>query len=210
MKWTKISRCSASWLSSVKNSGAFTFFSDSEFPEIEVVAADAEVLNDVGDDATGHVARMPRKRNESVGSERIAVMPVASGRTKEFTANLTQTTVKLTAIPRGIFTHRSGGQHEFVAKSSRDGTTGFEQSFQMCLGSQLEPQSGLTTITPMRVAARQQSGFGNPNAIFILTELHFREWNNHDGTKVAFFLSGVKKDAYRFRTEANEVNSDGF
>jgi hypothetical protein len=42
---------------------------DSEFPEVEVVAADAEVLDDVGDDAARHVARMPRERDEAVGTE---------------------------------------------------------------------------------------------------------------------------------------------
>ena len=42
----------------------------SEFLEVEVVAADAEILNDVGDDAARHVSRMPRKRDESVRTER--------------------------------------------------------------------------------------------------------------------------------------------
>jgi hypothetical protein len=41
----------------------------SESLEVKVVAADAEVFDDVGDDAAGHVARMPRKRDEAVGAE---------------------------------------------------------------------------------------------------------------------------------------------
>ena len=45
----------------------------SEFLEIEVVAADAEVFNDVGHDATRNVTRMPGKGNETVGTEGIRV-----------------------------------------------------------------------------------------------------------------------------------------
>lgn len=58
-------------------------------------------------------------------------MPVAPGGAEEFAANLTQTTVKLAAVPGGIFAHRSGGENEFVAESSGDGAPGFEQGFQM-------------------------------------------------------------------------------
>ena len=166
----------------------------SEFPEVKVVAADAEVFNNVSDDAARHVTRMPGKRDQAVWAGGIRVVPVAPGGAKEFTANLTQTTVKLTTFPGGIFAHRSGGEDEFIAESSRDGTSGFEQSFQMRLGGLLESQSGLATIAPVRVAARQQSGFGNPNAVFILTKLHFREWNDHNGHKVTRFVLDVKED----------------
>jgi hypothetical protein len=38
----------------------------SKFLEVKIVAADAKVCNDVGDDATRHVARMPGKSNEPV------------------------------------------------------------------------------------------------------------------------------------------------
>lgn len=41
----------------------------SEFLEVEIVAADAEVFDDAGNDAAGHVARMPRKRDEAVRAE---------------------------------------------------------------------------------------------------------------------------------------------
>ncbi len=166
----------------------------SESLEVKVVAADAEVFDDVSDDAAGHVARMPRKRDEAVGAERVRVMPVASAGAKKFAANLPQTTVKLTAVPGGIFAHRSGGEDEFVAESGRDGASGFEQSFQMRLGSLLESQGGLATVAPVRVATGQQGGLGNPQAIFILTELHFREWNNHNGHNITGFASDVKED----------------
>ena len=76
----------------------------------------------------------------------------------------------------------------------RDGASGFEQSFQMRLGSLLESKGGLATVAPVRVAAGQQGGFGNPHAIFILSELHFREWNDHNGHRVTCFALAVKED----------------
>ncbi|HUZ07710.1 MAG TPA: hypothetical protein VMV89_09510 [Candidatus Paceibacterota bacterium] len=39
--------------------------------EVKVVAADAEVFNNVGNDAARHVARMPCKGDEPVGTKRI-------------------------------------------------------------------------------------------------------------------------------------------
>ena len=81
-------------------------------------------------------------------------------------------------------------------KSSRDGTPGFEQSFQMRLGSLLESKGGLAPVAPVCVAARQQGGFGNPHAIFILTELHFRDWNDHNEHNLTRFVMDVKEDGW--------------
>ena len=166
----------------------------SESLEVKVVAADAEVFDDVGDDAAGHVTRMPGERDESVGAERIRVMPMAPSGAKKFTTNLTQTALQLAAVPGGIFAHRSGGKNKFVAEGGRDGTSGFEQGFQVRLGGLLESKGGLATVAPVRVAAGQQGGFGNPDSIFILTELHFRKWNDHNGHKVTCFALDVKGD----------------
>ena len=121
-------------------------------------------------------------------------MPVAPGGAEEFAANLTQTTVKLAAVPGGIFAHRSGGEDEFVAEGGRYGASGFEQSFQMRLGSLLESQGGFATVAPVCMAAGQQGGFGNPHAVFVLTKLHFREWNDHNRHKVTCFALDVKED----------------
>jgi hypothetical protein len=172
----------------------------SESFEVEVVAADAEVFDNVGDDAAGHVAWMPRKRDKPVGAEWICVMPVAPGGANEFATNLTQTTVKLTTVPGRVFAHRSGGENEFVAKGGRDGASGFEQGFQVRLGGLLESKGGLATVAPVRVAAGQQGGFGNPDAVFILTELHFRERNNHNGHKVTRFVLDVKEAMFPRRS----------
>ena len=58
----------------------------------------------------------------------------------------------------------------------------------MRLGGLLESKGGLATVAPVRVAAGQQGGFGNPHAVFILTKLHFREWNDHNGSGMNEFL----------------------
>ena len=49
-----------------------------ELAEVELVASDAEVFDDVRDDATWHIAGMPGKGDEPVGSERIGAVPVAA------------------------------------------------------------------------------------------------------------------------------------
>ena len=172
----------------------------SESLEVKVVAAEAKVFDDVSDDAAGHIARMPCERDEAIRMERIRVMPVASSGANKLAANLTQTTVKLAAVPGGIFAHRSGGENEFVAEGSRDGTPGFEQGFQMRLGSLLESKGGFATVAPVRMAAGQQGGFGNPHAIFIQTELHFRKWNDHNGHKVTSSASDVKEAMFPRRS----------
>ena len=166
----------------------------SESLKVKIVAADAEVFDDVSNDAAGHITRMPCERDKPVGAKWICVMPMAPGGANEFTANLTQMTVKLTTVPGRVFAHRSGGEDEFVAEGGRDGTSGFEQGFQMRLGGLLESKGGLATVAPVRVAAGQQGGFGNPDAVFILTELHFREWNDHNGHKLTRFALDVKED----------------
>jgi len=137
---------------------------------------------------------MPCERDEAVGTEGIRVMPVAPGGAKEFTTNLAQPALQLAAVPRGIFAHRSGSENELVAEGGRDGAPGFEQSFQMRLGRLLESQGGLASVAPVCVATGQQGGFGNPDAVFIPTDLHFREWNDHSGHKVTCFTLDVKED----------------
>ena len=91
--------------------------------------------------------------------------------------------VKVVAADAEVFEFddRSGGENKFVAEGGRDGATGFELGFQMRLGGLLESKGGLATVAPVRVAAGQQSGFGNPHAVFVLSELQFGERNNHRG-----------------------------
>jgi len=166
---------------------------DSEFSEIELVARDAEVFNDVGNDAAWHVAGMPREGDEAVRPKRVGVMAMAACRAKKFTTDFAESPFQLSAVPRGIFAHGSGGENELVAKGGRDGASGFEQRFQMNLGGLLKAERGFAAVASMRVAAGKQGRFGNPNAVFVPSQLHFREWNDHSGRIVARCAAGVKK-----------------
>jgi hypothetical protein len=96
-----------------------------------------------------------------------------------------------------VFSKRT---NEPIRRELQDGAPGFEQSFQMRLGRLLESKGGLATIAPVRVAAGQQGGFGNPHAIFILPELHFREWNDHNGHKVTCSVLDVKEAIFPRRS----------
>ena len=58
-----------------------------ELAEVELVASDAEVFDDIRDDAAGHIAGMPGKGDEPVGSERIGVVPVAARCAEQFAAD---------------------------------------------------------------------------------------------------------------------------
>ena len=49
-----------------------------EFFEVKVVAADAEVLRDVGNNSTRHVARMPCEGDETLRMKRIGVVPMTT------------------------------------------------------------------------------------------------------------------------------------
>jgi hypothetical protein len=165
----------------------------SKFPEVELIAGDAEVFDNVRNDAARYVARMPREGDEAVGTKRIRVMPVTTRSAKQFTTDFAEAPFQLAAVPRGIFAHRSGSENKFVAEGHRDGPACFEQRFQMNFGSLLKAQRGLAAIAPVRVATGQEQRFGNPHAIFILPDLHFREWNDHSAATIARHAAGVKR-----------------
>jgi hypothetical protein len=165
----------------------------SEFPEIELIAGDTEVVDDVSNDSTRYVARMPREGDKAVRTKRIRVMAMTARRAKKFTTDFAESPFQLTAVPRGVFAHGSGGENKFVAEGSRDGASGFEQRFQMDLGGLLKAERSFAPVASVRVAAGEQRRFGNPHAVFILTELHFREWNDHSSVTIARRASVVKR-----------------
>ena len=121
-------------------------------------------------------------------------MPVAASRADEFTTDLAQAAVKLAAVPRGVFAHRSGGENKLVAEGRRDGASGFKQRFQMRLRGLLKTKRGFAPVTPVRMTAGQERRFRNPHAIFVLTELHFREWNDHNADIITPLVPDVKQD----------------
>lgn len=164
----------------------------SKFLEVEIVAAQAGVVADVGDDAAGQVARMSGEPDEPVGPKGIRVMPVAARGAKEFAADFAGTPLQLAAIVGGIFAHGSGGENEPVAERGRDGAAGFQERFEVRLGGLLKAEHGFTAVAPVCVAAGQQAGFGDPHAVFILSEMNFRERNDHDDGILARPASRVK------------------
>ena len=167
---------------------------ESEPPEIELVARDAQILHDVRNDAARDIAGMPGKGDQAVRAEWVGVMPVAAGVAQVLATNLPESPFQLAAVEGGIFAHGSGGENEFVAKSGRDGASGFQQRFQMRFGSLLKTQGSFAAVAPVRVAAGQQGRFGDPHPVFILTELHFRERNDHCRAIVTRSAAGVKED----------------
>ena len=164
-----------------------------EFSEIELIAGDPEVLDDVRNDAARHVAWMPREGDEAVGSKRIGVMPVTAGRAKKLTTDFTESPFQLKAIPGGIFAHKSGSENEFVAEGHRNWAASFEQCFQMDFGGLLKAEGGFATVASVGVATGQGRRFGNPHAVLILTDLHFRERNDHGAAIITRGAPGVKR-----------------
>ena len=58
---------------------------NSESFKVKLVAADAEVFDDVGDDALRHVPGMPCKGDKAVGAERVGIMAMTT-RTSEYSS----------------------------------------------------------------------------------------------------------------------------
>ena len=111
-----------------------------------------------------------------------------------FATDFAEAAFQLAAIECGVFAHRSGGEDKLVAEGRGNGASGFKQRFQMRLGRLLKTKRGLAAVASMSMAAGQEAGLGNPHAVFILTELHFRERNNHDGRKLTCSMTDVKED----------------
>jgi hypothetical protein len=162
-------------------------------PEIKLIPRYTEVFDDVGNIAAGHIAGMPREGDKAIRSKRIRVMPVAAGIAQMFATDLAEATFQLTAVECGIFTHGSCGENELVAECGRDRSAGLKQSFKMGFGSLLKTKGGFATVASVCMAARQQPRFGNPDAVFIPTNLQFCERNNHSERKLACFTPAVKQ-----------------
>lgn len=97
-----------------------------ELTETGFVASDAEVSDDIRDDAAWHIAGMPGKGDEPVGSERIGVVPVAARRAKQLAAHFPQPPLRLAAVIGRVPAPDSGGKDEFAAERRRDGTASFQ------------------------------------------------------------------------------------
>ena len=141
---------------------------DSEFPKIKFIAGDAEIFNDVSDDAARHVARMPRKRDDAIRMEGIGVVAVTARATEVLATDVPESSLELPTVIGRVLAHESGREDEFVAKRRRDRAAGFQQSFQMRLGGLLKAEQGFASVASMSVAAGQEGRFGDPHTVFIL------------------------------------------
>jgi len=71
---------------------------ESEPSEMEFIPREAEVFNDVRNDAARHITGMPRKCDEAVRAEWIRVMPVAAAVAKMFATDLAEAAFQLAAV----------------------------------------------------------------------------------------------------------------
>jgi len=104
---------------------------------------------------------------------------------------------------RGIFP-RSSGENKFIPESFRNRPPGFKERLEMRLGGLLKPQGSFAPVPPMRVTTWQQGRFGDPYAVFILSQMYFRKRNNHRTVRLTQFGIGVK---HYWQTELDPRNS---
>jgi len=119
---------------------------------------------------------------------------MAAGVAKMFAPDFAESAFQLAAVECGVFAHRSCSENELVAESRGNGASRFEQGFQMRLGGLLETKGGFAPVAPLRMTTWQQRRFGDPHAVFILANLHFRERNNHSAYRLTCPIPDVKGD----------------
>jgi hypothetical protein len=64
----------------------------------------------------------------------------------------------------------------------------------MRFGGLLKTKGGFAPVAAVGVTARQERQLGDPHAIFILPNLHFRKRNDHIKNKLTCSKSDVKDD----------------
>ncbi len=62
----------------------------------------------------------------------------------------------------------------------------------MRLGGLLEVKEGFAAVASVGVAAGQEGGFGDPHAVFVASNVHFRKRNDHGGGTITRLASVVK------------------
>lgn len=159
---------------------------------MEVVPADAEVFDDVGDYSSWHVASMPCKSNKTLGAERVGIMSVAASGAKEFATDFIESMFQLPAIQGRVFAHILGCKDKLVAEGGWDGAARFHQGFEVRLGGELKTEDGFSALLPVRVAARQQRGLGYPLTILVAANLNFGNRYYHREGRLACHVASVK------------------
>ncbi len=91
-----------------------------------------------------------------------------------------------------VFTKRKRSEVMSRSRSRRDGAARFQQGFEVRLGGLLKVKKGFAPVASVRVAAGQQAGFGDPDAVFIPSNLHLRKRNDHNAETITRPASVVK------------------
>jgi len=167
----------------------------SESAEVKLITGDAEIFNDIGNDAAWHISWVPREGDDSLRAKRIGIMTMTSGVAQVNAANLFQPSFQSTAIEGGVLAHRSSREHKLVSERRRNRASCLEERLEMRFGRLLKTQDSFTPVTPVRVAARKQVGFGNPNSVFVLARLNLRDRNYHNFSTVAVANNSVNNPA---------------
>jgi hypothetical protein len=74
-----------------------------------------------------------------------------------------------------------------------NGTSRFEENFQMGLRCLLESKDRLTTVASMRVAPGEQCGLGNPDAVLVSARFDFGRRKGRDAETVHVSASAVNE-----------------
>ena len=190
---TKITKSAGSWThegSTIDANESVREFA-SEFSEVEFVAGDAKVFHDISNDPARHVAGMPRKGYDAVGTEGIGIVAMTARVAQVFAANFAEPALQLAAVESGILAHRSSREHKLVAEGNGNGPARFEQGLEMSLGGLLKIEDGFAAVAPVRVAPGEQGGFGNPNPVFVAPRCDFRDGNDHRGGTITVSTAAV-------------------
>jgi len=118
---------------------------------------------------------------------------MAAGVAQMDASDFAEATLQLAAAPTRVLAHASSRKDELVAEGRRNRAAGFQQRFQMGLRGLLKTKERLTPVATVRVAAGQEGGAGDPDAIFIPSKLHLAEWNNHGGQTLPCHAADVKR-----------------
>src|ERR1035441_8071848 len=98
------------WQAGGCRTGATRNVTGLELAEVEFVAGDAEVFDDVRDDAAWHIARMPGQGDEPVVSERIGVGRVAARRAEQLAPDFPEPPLQLATVVGRLPAHDSGAK----------------------------------------------------------------------------------------------------
>lgn len=125
----------------------------SEPAKVEFVAGDAEVFDDVSDNASRDVSGMPREGDQPFRPKGIGIMPVTTRSAEQFATNLTKSPLQLPAVVGRVLARGSSRENKPVTERGRYRASSFQQGFEMGFGGFLKPEQGLAPVPSVGMAA---------------------------------------------------------